>query len=72
DAGHELEEETGMWLTLDGFHMGVGGDDSPLQRTACRSSPPTHACSPPLPRPWVPAPAASCTSSLRCPVQPAR
>lgn len=25
---HELEEETGMWLTLDGFHMGVGGDDS--------------------------------------------
>lgn len=25
---HRLEEEKGIWLTLDGFHMGVGGDDS--------------------------------------------
>ncbi|WP_017800862.1 beta-galactosidase [Winslowiella toletana] len=25
---HLLREEAGCWLTLDGFHMGVGGDDS--------------------------------------------
>lgn len=25
---HLLEEEEGCWLHLDGFHMGVGGDDS--------------------------------------------
>lgn len=25
---HLLREEQGTWLTLDGFHMGVGGDDS--------------------------------------------
>lgn len=25
---HLLREEPGCWLTLDGFHMGVGGDDS--------------------------------------------
>lgn len=25
---HLLREEPGVWLNLDGFHMGVGGDDS--------------------------------------------
>ncbi|WP_034946945.1 beta-galactosidase [Erwinia oleae] len=25
---HLLEEEEGCWLSLDGYHMGVGGDDS--------------------------------------------
>ncbi|MDM2749476.1 beta-galactosidase [Citrobacter sp. Cs237] len=25
---HLLQEEAGTWLNLDGFHMGVGGDDS--------------------------------------------
>ncbi|ELY4664714.1 beta-galactosidase [Cronobacter muytjensii] len=25
---HKLQPEAGVWLTLDGFHMGVGGDDS--------------------------------------------
>ncbi|ACS85063.1 glycoside hydrolase family 2 TIM barrel [Musicola paradisiaca Ech703] len=25
---HLLQPETGVWLNLDGFHMGVGGDDS--------------------------------------------
>ncbi len=25
---HLLKEEAGTWLNLDGFHMGVGGDDS--------------------------------------------
>jgi len=25
---HLLREEAGCWLTVDGFHMGVGGDDS--------------------------------------------
>jgi len=25
---HLLKEEAGCWLHLDGFHMGVGGDDS--------------------------------------------
>lgn len=25
---HLLREEPGMWVNLDGFHMGVGGDDS--------------------------------------------
>ncbi len=25
---HLLREEEGSWLNLDGFHMGVGGDDS--------------------------------------------
>ena len=25
---HLLEEEAGTWLNIDGFHMGVGGDDS--------------------------------------------
>ncbi|WP_312952620.1 beta-galactosidase [Superficieibacter sp.] len=25
---HLLQEEPGSWLNLDGFHMGVGGDDS--------------------------------------------
>ncbi|EOW6618209.1 beta-galactosidase [Cronobacter dublinensis] len=25
---HQLQPEAGIWLTLDGFHMGVGGDDS--------------------------------------------
>jgi beta-galactosidase len=25
---HLLVEEAGSWLNLDGFHMGVGGDDS--------------------------------------------
>lgn len=25
---HLLKEETGCWLNIDGFHMGVGGDDS--------------------------------------------
>ncbi|MGL5700508.1 MAG: glycoside hydrolase family 2 TIM barrel-domain containing protein, partial [Kluyvera sp.] len=25
---HLMQEEKGVWLTLDGFHMGVGGDDS--------------------------------------------
>ncbi|WP_114196315.1 beta-galactosidase [Edaphovirga cremea] len=25
---HLLQEEPGVWLNLDGFHMGVGGDDS--------------------------------------------
>lgn len=25
---HLLQEETGCWLNIDGFHMGVGGDDS--------------------------------------------
>ncbi|RZI49140.1 beta-galactosidase [Lactococcus kimchii] len=25
---HLLKKETGVWLNLDGFHMGVGGDDS--------------------------------------------
>jgi beta-galactosidase len=23
-----LREEEGTWLNIDGFHMGVGGDDS--------------------------------------------
>lgn len=25
---HQLREEEGCWLSLDGYHMGVGGDDS--------------------------------------------
>ena len=25
---HKLMPEQGCWLNLDGFHMGVGGDDS--------------------------------------------
>ncbi len=25
---HLLEPEEGTWLNIDGFHMGVGGDDS--------------------------------------------
>ncbi len=25
---HKLQPEVGIWLTIDGFHMGVGGDDS--------------------------------------------
>ncbi len=25
---HLLREEEGTWLNIDGFHMGVGGDDS--------------------------------------------
>lgn len=25
---HLLEKEKGVWLNLDGFHMGIGGDDS--------------------------------------------
>ncbi|ELL8683010.1 hypothetical protein RX310_004925, partial [Escherichia coli] len=25
---HLLQPEAGTWLNLDGFHMGVGGDDS--------------------------------------------
>jgi beta-galactosidase len=25
---HLLQEEEGCWLVLDGYHMGVGGDDS--------------------------------------------
>ncbi|MGK9174503.1 beta-galactosidase [Yokenella regensburgei] len=25
---HLLEEEPGSWLNIDGFHMGIGGDDS--------------------------------------------
>ncbi len=25
---HQMQQEKGVWLTLDGFHMGVGGDDS--------------------------------------------
>lgn len=25
---HLLEKEEGVWLNLDGFHMGIGGDDS--------------------------------------------
>ncbi len=32
---HLLQPEAGTWLNIDGFHMGVGGDDSrapPFQR----------------------------------------
>ncbi|MBA7791919.1 hypothetical protein HV144_20800, partial [Citrobacter freundii] len=25
---HLLQPEAGTWLNIDGFHMGVGGDDS--------------------------------------------
>lgn len=25
---HLLQEEEGCWLNIDGYHMGVGGDDS--------------------------------------------
>ncbi|QEA35478.1 hypothetical protein FGL88_06905 [Weissella soli] len=25
---HELHAEPGVWLNIDGYHMGVGGDDS--------------------------------------------
>ncbi|MGL4684572.1 MAG: beta-galactosidase, partial [Hafnia alvei] len=25
---HRLHEEQGVWVNIDGFHMGVGGDDS--------------------------------------------
>lgn len=28
DHVHLLQEEEGTWLNIDGFHMGVGGDDS--------------------------------------------
>lgn len=28
DHWHLLQEEAGTWLNIDGFHMGVGGDDS--------------------------------------------
>ncbi|WP_407242783.1 hypothetical protein [Escherichia coli] len=26
---HLLHAEEGTWLNIDGFHMGIGGDDSP-------------------------------------------
>ena len=25
---HLLQPEAGVWLNIDGFHMGIGGDDS--------------------------------------------
>ncbi|HBT5870784.1 TPA: DUF4981 domain-containing protein [Klebsiella quasipneumoniae] len=28
DHWHKMEAEDGVWITLDGLHMGVGGDDS--------------------------------------------
>ncbi|STT16615.1 beta-galactosidase [Klebsiella pneumoniae] len=35
DHWHKMQAEDGVWITLDGLHMGVGGDDSwTPQRTA--------------------------------------
>lgn len=28
DHWHKMQAEDGVWITLDGLHMGVGGDDS--------------------------------------------
>jgi beta-galactosidase len=28
DHWHKMRPENGVWITLDGAHMGVGGDDS--------------------------------------------
>lgn len=28
DHWHKMHAEDGVWITLDGLHMGVGGDDS--------------------------------------------
>lgn len=28
DHWHQMQPEEGVWLTLDGLHMGIGGDDS--------------------------------------------
>jgi len=28
DHWHRMQPEEGVWLTLDGQHMGIGGDDS--------------------------------------------
>ncbi len=34
DHWHKMQAEDGVWITLDGLHMGVGGDDSRPQRAA--------------------------------------
>ncbi len=34
DHWHKMQAEDGVWITLDGLHMGVGGDDSGPQRAA--------------------------------------
>lgn len=34
DHVHLLKEENGTWFNLDGFHMGIGGDDSWSPRLA--------------------------------------
>jgi beta-galactosidase len=28
DHWHRMQPENGVWITLDGQHMGIGGDDS--------------------------------------------
>ena len=28
DHWHRMQPENGVWITLDGVHMGIGGDDS--------------------------------------------
>ncbi len=36
DHWHKMQAEDGVWITLDGLHMGVGGDDS-WTPACCRS-----------------------------------
>nr|WP_267284504.1 hypothetical protein [Klebsiella pneumoniae] len=31
---HLLHAEEGTWLNIDGFHMGIGGDDSGARQSA--------------------------------------
>ncbi len=42
DHWHRMAAEKGVWITLDGEHMGVGGDDSwtpSVRRSGCCSGP---------------------------------
>ncbi len=43
DHWHKMQAEDGVWITLDGLHMGVGGDDSSDPQRAAAVAPEPNA-----------------------------
>ncbi|MCS5792159.1 hypothetical protein LNP59_02570 [Klebsiella pneumoniae subsp. pneumoniae] len=43
DHWHKMQAEDGVWITLDGLHMGVGGDDSWTPQRAAAVAPEPNA-----------------------------